>query len=55
MQLEGKTALITGGGKAIALAFAGEGANVSIAARTEPELKATALQVEQWDGKVWPS
>ena len=50
MQLEGKIAVITGGGKgigkAIALAFAGEGAEVVIAARTEAALKETAAEIE---------
>jgi NAD(P)-dependent dehydrogenase (short-subunit alcohol dehydrogenase family) len=51
MQLEGKVAVITGGGKgigkAIALAFAGEGADVVIAARTEADLKKTAAEIEK--------
>jgi len=45
MQLENKTCIITGGGrgigKAIALAFAREGANLVLASRTRPELEAT--------------
>jgi NAD(P)-dependent dehydrogenase (short-subunit alcohol dehydrogenase family) len=51
VQLEGKVAVITGGGKgigkAIALAFAGEGADVVIAARTEADLKKTAAEIEK--------
>ena len=51
MQLEGKIAVVTGGGKgigqAIALTFAGEGADVVIAARTEADLKKTAAQIEK--------
>ena len=51
MQLAGKVALVTGGGKgigrAIALAFAGEGADVVIAARTEADLKKTAAEIEK--------
>jgi NAD(P)-dependent dehydrogenase (short-subunit alcohol dehydrogenase family) len=50
MLLEGKTALITGGGKgigkSIALAFAKEGADVSVAARTEAELNAVTKEIE---------
>lgn len=51
MQLENKVSLITGGGKgigkAIALAFAREGSDVAIAARTEADLLQTASEVKQ--------
>jgi len=50
MQLEGKIAVVTGGGrgigKSIAKVFAGEGADVVIAARTEAALKETAAEIE---------
>lgn len=50
MNLEGKVAIVTGGGKgigrAIALAFAREGADVVVAARTEPALKEVASEIE---------
>jgi NAD(P)-dependent dehydrogenase (short-subunit alcohol dehydrogenase family) len=50
MQLEGKIAVITGGGrglgKGIALTFAAEGSDVVIAARTEMALKETAAEIE---------
>jgi NAD(P)-dependent dehydrogenase (short-subunit alcohol dehydrogenase family) len=49
MLLEGKKALITGGGKGIgksvALMFAREGADVCVAARTEPDLTDVAKEI----------
>ena len=49
MQLEGKTALVTGGarglGRSMALAYAREGADVAIVARTPSELDATASEI----------
>lgn len=50
MELSGKTAIVTGAGqgigKAIALAFAQEGADVVLAARSQDKLKEVARQVE---------
>ena len=50
MKLQGKNALITGGGrglgKAMALAFANEGINVAITGRNEERLKETVLELE---------
>jgi len=49
MQLEGKTALITGGargiGRSIALAYAREGADVAVVSRTASELDEVAGQI----------
>jgi NAD(P)-dependent dehydrogenase (short-subunit alcohol dehydrogenase family) len=51
MRLKDRIALITGGGKgigrSIALAFAAEGADVAICARTETDLKRVAAEVER--------
>ena len=48
--LEGKTAVVTGGGrgigKAIALVFAEAGADVVLSARTRSEIEQTAKEVE---------
>jgi NAD(P)-dependent dehydrogenase (short-subunit alcohol dehydrogenase family) len=58
MQLEGKIAVITGGGrglgKGIALTFAAEGADVVIAARTESALKETAAEIEAMGRQCLP-
>ena len=51
LELKGRNALIAGGsrgiGRSIALAFARAGANVSICARGEPALRATAAELRQ--------
>jgi len=53
--LEGKYALITGGGRglgrAVALEFANSGANVAIAARTKSELDNTVKEIKKFNVK----
>src|SRR5580765_3907979 len=58
MLLQGKVAVVTGGGRgigrAIAKKFAAEGAAVLITSRTETELRAVAGEIESARGKaVW--
>jgi len=54
--LEGKRALITGAGrgigKAVALAFAREGAEVAVIARTAPEIEAVAAEIRAGGGRA---
>lgn len=56
MKLQGKRALITGGGRglgrAIALAFAQEGAAVAVAARSADEIAETAWLIEEQGGRA---
>ena len=56
IDLEGKTALVTGAGrglgKAIALALADAGANVSVAARSKEQIEETARLIEEKGGKA---
>ncbi len=58
MQLANRVAIITGGGrgigKAIALAYAHEGARVVIAARTRDELEQTADEIKAAGGQALP-
>jgi NAD(P)-dependent dehydrogenase (short-subunit alcohol dehydrogenase family) len=56
--LDGKVAIVTGGskgiGRAIALAFAGAGASVVLAARGEEALEVTAKEIDAAGGKAMP-
>jgi NAD(P)-dependent dehydrogenase (short-subunit alcohol dehydrogenase family) len=58
MQLAGKVAIVTGGGKGIgryiSLAFAREGADVVVASRTESALKEVAKEIEASGRKSLP-
>ena len=56
MQLKDKTVIVTGGGrgigKALSIAFAGEGANVVITSRTKDQLDEVAKEISDSGGNV---
>ena len=56
MQLQGKTAIVTGAGsgigKAAAILFAKEGAQVCLVSRTEEELRQTVDEIESAGGRA---
>ena len=56
--LEGQTAIVTGGGRgigrAIALAFAREGAAVALASRSADEVERTAADIRARGGRALP-
>ena len=58
MKLENRIAIITGAGRGIgratAIAFAGEGADIVLAARTETEIETVAKEIEQLGRKALP-
>ena len=58
MKLKNKIAVITGAGRgigrSIALAFADEGADVVLTARTPEQLKETAMEIENKGRKALP-
>ena len=58
MNLEGKTALVTGAssgiGKAVSMAMAAEGVSVGLLARSEDKLEKTRQEIEQKGGRALP-